>query len=202
MDINPFEVAGKTIRRSVETVLDTYNYAQSTVWHWLPAKPFNSYKEESSEEIMRAAKMSLRHGDLSEASDQLNRELYFCSLVDDLAGSKNEVAARAGLDAIKQGQPSEVVSATLEQTAINTIKDRFEKDLVSMSSEYRSLAQRVRLDTVIHVPRLGYDADNLAQFDAAYAEFKLDHSQPADGWFGPYTFTRKARDRSYSSSAD
>jgi hypothetical protein len=118
MDINPFEIAGKTVRRTFETLDDTYNLLEDSIFASSPMRfvaPHANFAESNTENIMEAADKALAHNDIEEAHYQFRREIYFSSLIDRLAGSPNEVAAKAGLDAIEQKSSACAIhNATIE----------------------------------------------------------------------------------------
>jgi len=115
MDINPFELAGKTLRRTYETIEDTYSLSEEVFCHSLPMKLVLGnceWARGQSATIMDAAHQALKHSDVEEAAHQFRRELYFSSLVDKLAGSPDQVAAQVGLDAMdKKASPSAIEKA-------------------------------------------------------------------------------------------
>lgn len=105
MDINPFEVLGKIVRRTYETAEDSLMFSENALCSTFPmnlgfGKANNA--QIHSVNILSAAETALRHNDPSEAEHQLNRDLYFSSIVDELIDSPLPAVAHAGLDAIKQ----------------------------------------------------------------------------------------------------
>ncbi len=120
MDINLFELAGKTVRRTAESVQDAGMFAEHCLWQNLPFTPENGdlgYAREASKDIFKAAGKALEHNDMEEAGHQLRREVYFCSIVDELAGGSKELAAQAGLKAIAAGLPALEVTGLMNQAA-------------------------------------------------------------------------------------
>lgn len=118
MDINPFEIAGKTVRRAHETILDAYCYTEENFCHSFPMNiAFGrlDWSRDNSAAIMNAAHQALLHKDIDEAAHQLRRELYFASLFDKLAGSPDEMAARAGLDAIDRQQSPNAIDLAIRE---------------------------------------------------------------------------------------
>ncbi len=112
MDINPFEIAGKTVRRTYETMQDTYFLLEDSFCHSFPMNlVFGNadWAETNSSLIMHAADEALRHNDTEEAAHQFRRELYFSGIVDKLAGRPDEAAAQAGLDAVKRHENANAI---------------------------------------------------------------------------------------------
>lgn len=124
MDINLFELAGKTARRTYETVEDAYTLTQEVITHTFPVSLVAGNQEwarEHSYDIMDSAYKALNHNDLDEVAHQFHRELYYTSLVDKLAGSPNEVAAKSGLDAIERKEPASAIEQAVENAWRKTL---------------------------------------------------------------------------------
>ncbi|MFN8551091.1 MAG: hypothetical protein U0103_06340 [Candidatus Obscuribacterales bacterium] len=118
MDINPFEIAGKTVRRTHETLLDAYCYTEENFCHTFPVNAVFGRLEwarDNSAAIMNAAHTALMHNDVEEAEHQFRRELYFTGLFDKFAGSPDEVAARAGLNAIDNHQSANSIDLAIRE---------------------------------------------------------------------------------------
>ncbi len=127
MDINLFELAGKTARRSYETVEDAYTLTQEVITHTLPVSLVLGNQEwarEQSNCIMDSAYQALKHNDIEEVAHQFHRELYFSSLVDKLAGSPNEVAAQSGLDAVDRKEPGSAIDKAVQEAWTKTLYAR------------------------------------------------------------------------------
>lgn len=195
MDINPFEVAGKTVRRTYEAAQDTYNYSQSALWNSMPGNPFPNISQSASDTIIDAAKNAVRHNDLEEAAHQMRREIYFCSIVDKLAGSKNEIAAREGLKAIKFGMhPKDIPyfmdhatddergffsqEPTEMQRTINSIKAWYQKDSIGAAKYLQYLHEKIAKEVRASNPVMYADLVDLATINLAIADLKLDQKDP------------------------
>ena len=117
MDINVFEIAGKTARRAFEAVEDTYNAVQENftqeILHGLICKP-GTYSHGQASRISQAAREALEHEDIEEAEHQLHRELYFSSIFPVEAGSVDEQLARVGLKAIKENKTAKQVQDSMD----------------------------------------------------------------------------------------
>jgi hypothetical protein len=127
MDINPFEIAGKTVRRTYETVQDAYMLTEEKFCHSLPMSPLvgsSDWADTNTSEIMNAAQQALKHNDIEEASHQFRRELYFSSLVDKLAGSPNEAAAQAGLDAVARHENACAIDHAVQEAWTKRVYNR------------------------------------------------------------------------------
>lgn len=200
MDINPFEIAGKTVRRSHESGVDAFMYAEHCFWNAMPTKPLIGdlgYAKGGSDNIMASAKAALSHNDTDEAAHQLKREVYFCSIIDELAGTKNELAARAGLKAIELGLPPIAVNVRMDLATDDPIKDGFytrepdviDQQLNSINDWYKrdywgaakytmGLRETVRLEKGSNSLSLSRDAEYLAMIDFAMADQKAKLNDP------------------------
>jgi hypothetical protein len=122
-DFNPFEVTGKAVRRTYETVEDANSLLLNAGWDHSPCALFETGRiaKEQSSDILWAAKQALNHEDVKEATHQLYRELYFSSIVNELAGSPDEVATRAGLEAVKQGEDAHAIAQAIDDAWLKTL---------------------------------------------------------------------------------
>lgn len=122
MDFNAFEVVGKPVRRVSEGVDDAVSYLQ----HGLFKAAFGEdagIAKHATDGHMQAAKQALEHHDTREAKHQLERELYFSSTINELAGSTNEVSARAGLRSIAKGDFTDTVKWEIESACFRAMPD-------------------------------------------------------------------------------
>lgn len=117
MDFNLFEIAGKASRRVIEGVEDlgmALEEAVSSRLLGLIIKPGSIARDHESH-ILDEARQSLRNGDITEAAHQLERELYFSSIMPTCAGSLQRKSAHAGLDAIKRGAGADSVAYDMDR---------------------------------------------------------------------------------------
>lgn len=127
MDINPFELAGKTVRRAYETVEDAYYLSQEVIADTIPYKLVlgdPGWAREHSEGIIDSAYKALNHNDIDEVAHQFHRELYFSSIVDKLAGSPNEAAAKSGLEAVERKEPASAIDKAVKEAWTKTLYSR------------------------------------------------------------------------------
>lgn len=196
MDINPFEVIGKTIRRSNETLEDGSTYIFNGAWDCSIGLGWQHGKiaKEESDTIALAARDALSRNDLDEAAHQLRRQSYFCSTVDSLAGSENERAARAGLKAISQGEsPLQVLQSivcapadpfayhplastppNLAERFFTQFQKEYETNTVKAAEEVVDLRHQLQKQKQFHDPNYAATARLLSVFDLAIADLKLD----------------------------
>lgn len=194
MDINPFEFAGKTARRATETVDDLNQFLLNAVWDHTPAVLLGESKiaKKHSDSIREQIDHSLRHGDVTEAAHQMRREIYFCSTIDRLAGSKNELAARSGLKAVEEGLPPVAIGIRMDHATDNPVKngfytsepDRIDVDLRNFRKWYEAqplfaLKEHLKLSAKVkHAESTGepikpQDIYSLAKFNFAFADLNL-----------------------------
>ncbi len=126
MDINPFEAIGKTVRRTYEAAEDTYMHVENAFCDTFMGfiAPKGDYAKYQSAKILDSAEAALRHEDIAEARHQLERDIYFSSINDDLLGSPFNDAAHAGLEALKQNKTPPEIRAEM--------KEAFDKSLLKM----------------------------------------------------------------------
>lgn len=118
MDINPFEIAGKTVRRTYETIEDAYTLTEEAFCHSMPMSFVfvnSDWTGAHSARIMDASQQALKHNDIEEATHQLRREVYYSSLVDKLAGSPDEVSAQAGLEAAARHENASAIDHAIRE---------------------------------------------------------------------------------------
>jgi hypothetical protein len=142
MDINPFEVLGKTLRRTGETIGDSFTYVGQSFCDTFPRNLGfgRDLGRDLSDNIMISAYKALAHDDLPEARHQLNREIYFSSISDELTGSPDEKAAHAGLEALKRGWNSTEIT---DITVITQLKEKaIELEKVRAASQLQDLKQQ------------------------------------------------------------
>jgi hypothetical protein len=124
MDFNLFEIAGKTTRRIAEGIEDAYLAGEEVfctkVLQGLLAKP-GEYANDQACQILGEARYSLKNNDIEEATHQLERELYFTSILPVLKDSPNRKSAQAGLDALKKGASSETVQQEMEKAFMKAL---------------------------------------------------------------------------------
>jgi hypothetical protein len=208
---NLFESVGKTTQNIVESVDDASQLFLNSIWNHTPgalavrdplAKPH-------SDAIRSQIDLSLLHGDVNEAAEQMRRELYFCSTIDGLAGTKNELAARAGLDAIEKGLPPLAVSIEMEHATDDPYRKGLfskEPDLIDwklklyqddyQNNPARFCHRRVNLHNEIteatekSEPVNPKDRVKLAMYDLAFSDFKV---KSGDGE-GVVKFVSEARE--------
>lgn len=193
---NLFEASCKTARRVFEGLDDTNSLLLNSVWDGtLGFLGQDKIAKGHSNEINDQIKNSLRHGDLDEAALQMRRELFFCSTVDGLAGSKNELAARAGLRAIEKGLPPiSIVSAmdhatddpeksgyfTRESDVIDVqlkdYKEQYENDPDRYCHSRVKLKNQIEQATAKNEPIDPQDRCKLAMYDLGYADRKANTS--------------------------
>lgn len=115
MEINGFELNGKTIRHSLEIVEDAGIALNACVWDTL----FNQgLSRNHSREILDQAEEALADGDRKEATHQLGRGHYFSSHTLPLQ-NRYERAAQAGLEAIRKGNTDPLVAWKMDKAFLN-----------------------------------------------------------------------------------
>lgn len=190
---NLFESTGKAVRGFAESFDDASQLFLNSVWDHSPGVYLvqDPLAKPHSDDIKQQIDMSLRHGDTEGAAEQMRRELYFCSTIDSLAGSKNELAARAGLKAIEKGLPpltvmeamdhatddptkdglyskeSDVIDAQLKQ-----YQDRYEADPAKFCHQRVKLHHQITEATKNHTPINPKDQCELAMYDLAFTDLK------------------------------
>lgn len=187
---NFFENTGKTVRRVAEGLEDANQLLLNSIWDCSPGVFVEKDRiaRRHSDAIKDQINMSLFHGDMDEAAYQMRRELYFCSTVDGLAGSGNELGARVGLKAIEKGLPplgvkAEMLNANedpktdgyysrepgLVEKQLQMYQDLYENDPADYCHKRVNLRNRILKATQKNEAIAPQDRCKLAMYDLAFA---------------------------------
>lgn len=191
---NLFEATCNTARRIVEGLDDTNNLLLNSVWDGtFGFIDQDKIAKHHSDEINDQIQKSLRHNDVDGAAEQMRRELFFCSTVDGLSGTKNELAARAGLAAIEKGLPPIAIVSAMEHASddpemagfytkepdvidakIKNYKEQYERDPDSYCHQRVKLKTQIEAAMKSHEPIDPKDRCQLAMYDLGFADRKAN----------------------------